>query len=82
MKCVDRIVLFHIVYQNGGEFLIQANTQKRQKLQHDDHLKTFEHAEVGFYLMTQHAFFLFVELFDFILIVSTGTCIMGALIIC
>ncbi|KAK4279195.1 hypothetical protein QN277_016941 [Acacia crassicarpa] len=31
---------------NGGEFLIQANTQKRQKLQEDDHSKIFEHVEV------------------------------------
>ncbi|KAK4279200.1 hypothetical protein QN277_016941 [Acacia crassicarpa] len=30
---------------NGGEFLIQANTQKRQKLQEDDHSKIFEHVE-------------------------------------
>ncbi|XP_054797300.1 serine/threonine-protein kinase TOUSLED isoform X2 [Prosopis cineraria] len=31
---------------NGGEFLIQANTQKRQKLQEGDHSKIFEHVEV------------------------------------
>ncbi|KAF7831596.1 serine/threonine-protein kinase TOUSLED isoform X1 [Senna tora] len=32
--------------QNGGEFLIQANTQKRQKLQENDKSNIFEHVEV------------------------------------
>lgn len=32
---------------NGGEFLIQANTQKRQKLQEDDSSTVFEHVENG-----------------------------------
>ncbi|MED6158308.1 hypothetical protein PIB30_031610 [Stylosanthes scabra] len=31
---------------NGDEFLIQANTQKRQKLQEDDNSNVFEHLEV------------------------------------
>ncbi|KAK7385848.1 hypothetical protein VNO78_31764 [Psophocarpus tetragonolobus] len=31
---------------NGGEFLIQANTQKRQKLQEDSSPSVFEHVEV------------------------------------
>ncbi|KAK7320515.1 hypothetical protein VNO77_30061 [Canavalia gladiata] len=31
---------------NGGEFLIQANTQKRLKLQEDDGANVFEHVEV------------------------------------
>ncbi|KAF3439503.1 hypothetical protein FNV43_RR17781 [Rhamnella rubrinervis] len=30
---------------NGGEFLIQANTQKRQKLKEDDGSSVFEHVE-------------------------------------
>uniref|UniRef100_A0A5B7A0Z4 Putative serine/threonine-protein kinase TOUSLED isoform X1 n=1 Tax=Davidia involucrata TaxID=16924 RepID=A0A5B7A0Z4_DAVIN len=30
---------------NGGEFLIQANTQKRQKLEEDDRSTVFEHVE-------------------------------------
>ncbi|KAH7561221.1 hypothetical protein JRO89_XS10G0194900 [Xanthoceras sorbifolium] len=30
---------------NGGEFLIQANTQKRQKLQEEDSSSIFEHVE-------------------------------------
>ncbi|XP_022752489.1 serine/threonine-protein kinase TOUSLED-like isoform X2 [Durio zibethinus] len=32
--------------QNGGEFLIQANTLKRQKVQGDDNSPVFEHVEV------------------------------------
>lgn len=36
-----------LLCQNGGDFLIQANTQKRQKLQEDDSA-VFEHVEVGF----------------------------------
>ncbi|XP_021278197.1 serine/threonine-protein kinase TOUSLED [Herrania umbratica] len=31
--------------ENGGEFLIQANTLKRQKVQKDDNLPVFEHVE-------------------------------------
>ncbi|XP_039028603.1 serine/threonine-protein kinase TOUSLED-like isoform X2 [Hibiscus syriacus] len=31
--------------ENGGEFLIQANTLKRQKVQGDDNLSVFEHVE-------------------------------------
>ncbi|XP_048233945.1 serine/threonine-protein kinase TOUSLED isoform X2 [Ricinus communis] len=30
---------------NGGEFLIQANTQKRQRIQEDDNSSVFEHLE-------------------------------------
>ncbi len=40
-----------VLCQNGGEFLIQANTQKRQKLQEDDSSTVFEHVEVGSCLM-------------------------------
>ncbi|KAK8543401.1 hypothetical protein V6N13_136087 [Hibiscus sabdariffa] len=31
--------------ENGGEFLIQANTLKRQKIQGDDNLPVFQHVE-------------------------------------
>ncbi|KAA3485836.1 serine/threonine-protein kinase TOUSLED-like [Gossypium australe] len=33
--------------ENGGEFLIQANTSKRQKIQGDGNLPVFEHVEVA-----------------------------------
>ena len=32
--------------QNGGGFLIQANTQKRRRLQENDNSAVFEHLEV------------------------------------
>ena len=36
-----------VLCQNGGEFLILANTQKRQKLKEDDDSNVFERVEVG-----------------------------------
>lgn len=36
-----------VLCQNGGEFLILANTQKRQKIKEDDDSNVFEHVEVG-----------------------------------
>lgn len=36
-----------VLCQNGGEFLILANTQKRQKIQEDDDSNVFERVEVG-----------------------------------
>lgn len=45
---IDRTFL----WQNGREFLIQANTQKRQKLRGDDDSTVFEHVEVGSRLMS------------------------------
>jgi hypothetical protein len=45
---LDSIVLC----QNGGGFLIQANTQKRQKLQEDDNSTVFECVEVCSCLMS------------------------------
>ena len=45
---LDSIVLC----QNGGGFLIQANTQKRQKLQEDDNSNVFERVEVCSCLMS------------------------------
>lgn len=36
-----------LVLQNGGEFLIQANAQKGQKLQEDNTSTVYEHVEVG-----------------------------------
>lgn len=40
-------------FQIGGEFLIQANTQKRQKLQEDGNLAVFEHVEVCWWFKIQ-----------------------------
>lgn len=36
-----------VLCQNGGEFLILANTQKRHKIQEDDDSNVFERVEVG-----------------------------------
>lgn len=41
--------IFVFLFQNGGAFLIQANTSKRQKLQEDGNTSVFESVEVGFY---------------------------------
>lgn len=39
---------FFLIFQNGGEFLILANTQKRQRIQEDNNSSAFEHLEVDF----------------------------------
>lgn len=48
---IDSFVGFFVfLFQNGEEFLIQANTQKRQKLQEDGSAASvFECVEVGFH---------------------------------
>lgn len=38
--------------KNGGEFLIQANTLKRQKVQGDDNSPVFEHVDVGVWFVS------------------------------
>lgn len=52
-RCLDSYLYidscFVCLFQNGGAFLIQANTQKRQKI--DNKSDTYEHVEVGLYLM-------------------------------
>lgn len=45
------VTLKDLSCQNGGEFLIQANTQKRQKHPEDDNSIAFEQVEVGSHLM-------------------------------
>lgn len=53
------------LFQNGGEFLIQANTRKRLKIQDDVNADVFERVEVCFHMVTLLSQELAMQLFLF-----------------